>query len=54
MKVTHMGVPRGLINGLTMVFLTSVRFGAGANEATDEGTTETRTRMAVIASNNLT
>ena len=36
-----------------MVFLTSVRTVLGANEATDEGTAETRTQgMAVIASNN--
>ncbi len=34
-------------------YLTSVRYGTGANEATDEGTAETRTQgMAVIASNN--
>ena len=45
MKVTY----KWSYNGI----LTSVRYGTGANEATDEGTAETRTQgMAVIASNN--
>ena len=53
MKVTYMGVPREADKWSYNGILTSVRYGTGANEATDEGTAETRTQgMAVIASNN--
>ncbi len=53
MKVTYMGVPREADKWSYNGILTSVRYGTGANEATDEGTEETRTQgMAVIASNN--
>ena len=53
MKVTYMGVPREADKWAYNGILTSVRYGTGANEATDEGTAETRTQgMAVIASNN--
>ena len=53
MKVTYMGVPREADKWSYNGILTSVRYGTGANEATDEGAAETRTQgMAVIASNN--
>lgn len=53
MKVTYMGVPRESDGWSYNGILTSVRYGTGANEATDAGTAETRTQgMAVIASNN--
>ena len=53
LKVTYMGVPRESDGWSYNGILTSVRYGTGANEATDQGTAETRTQgMAVITSNN--
>ncbi|MDO4666634.1 MAG: glycoside hydrolase family 70 protein [Streptococcus sp.] len=53
MKVTYMGVPRESDKWSYNGILTSVRYGTGANEATDVGTAQTRTEgMAVITSNN--
>ncbi|WP_241209302.1 glycoside hydrolase family 70 protein, partial [Streptococcus sp. DD11] len=53
MKVDYMGVARDSSKWEYNGILSSVRYGTGANEASDAGTAETRTQgMAVIASNN--